>query len=488
MNLMHAPDSAIAAWLLSRGLSLVSLIAFLSAAVQIRGLIGSKGLIPASETLSFLGTRLGGDAILRFPTLFWLNSSDTMLLGLCFVGAFAAAAAFFGWAAPLMFGLCFVCYLSIVTAGREFFSFQWDFLLLETLFLAIWLGPWTWRWTPWLAPEPHLLVRVLFFLLLFKLMFLSGVVKIASQDETWRNLTALSVHYETQPIPNPLSWFIHSLPAWVHRASTAGMFVVELGLPFLILIPWTPARVVAAIGFIGLQILIFATGNYTFFNLLTVVLSLMLVPDSLWSRFPGFAERIDVVPASAGWFHLAVVLVAIPLTLMNLFWLFRPFGAAPWFSRAVIPLAQRLLPFGINNSYGLFAVMTRTRPELDVQGSDDGIEWKSYVFKAKPGPLDRRPPQVAPHQPRLDWQMWFAALGNPADEAWLSRLQIRLLNAEPTVLALLAQDPFAGRAPKFVRVVSSEYRFTTSEEKSRTGQWWKTGPARQVTPTMASGH
>lgn len=480
---MNRGDSAISAWILSRGIALVALIAFLSALVQIRGLIGVNGLLPVGRFLEFLGTRLGADAFFRMPTLFWISASDEALLSVALIGAAAAIAALLGMAAPVMFAICFACYLAIVVGGQDFFSFQWDVLLLETLFLAIFLGPWPLRLSPGAAPEPHLIVKALFFLLLFKLMFLSGAVKIASGDPAWKSLTALIFHYETQPLANPLSWFFHQLPAGFHKFSAAVMFFTELALPFAIFVPRAPARVAAAAGFVGLMLLIFVSGNYTFFNLLTIVLSLFLIPDSWWSRLSTFSF-LETAAAPGAIFAGVAGAIAVPLVLTHLFWLARPFDSARGLTSVLTPVVRFLMPFHVNNSYGLFAVMTTSRPELDVQGSDDGVNWKSYVFKYKPGPLDRWPSQVAPHQPRLDWQMWFAALGDPANTDWLTNLQLRLLQGEPTVLALIGENPFPEKPPRYVRVLSADYRFTTPAERASSGNVWKKSGEHEAAPAL----
>lgn len=482
---MTGSESAISAWLLSKGIAICSFIAFVSAAMQVRGLIGANGLLPATNFLEFIGSRLGAGAFWRFPTAFWWTSTDSALVWLCVGGAIAAALAFVGFATPLMFALCLAGYVSLVTVGQDFYSFQWDILLIEVLFLAIFLGPWPPKFSPWAAPEPHLIVKWLFFILLFKLMFLSGVVKIASGDEAWTNLTAMNFHYETQPLPNPLSWSFHQLPAFVQKFSTAMMFGIELLLPFLIFSPWMPLRVAAAGGFVLLQLLIIASGNYTFFNGLTVFLSLFLIPDSLWSRVPWLSTMAEPLAAPGTPMTVIAALVALPLMAANLFWLARPFDRLMPTQEFLQPIVQKLLPFRLNNGYGLFAVMTKTRPEIDIQGSDDGVEWKSYVFKYKPGPLDRRPSQVAPLQPRLDWQMWFAALGDFEDNVWLRNLLVRLLQGEPAVVGLLQENPFPERPPKYVRAQIADYRFTTRAERRENGNFWKKDTSKAFGPVLS---
>jgi lipase maturation factor 1 len=360
------------------------------------------------------------------------------------------------WRAALV--AAFVLYLSLVSASQVFLSFQWDYLLLETGFLAIFLGysrsiVWLFRW------------------LLFRLMFFSGAVKLLSGDPSWRNLTALTFHYQTQPIPTPFAWYAQQLPVWYQKLSCLGVFVIELGVPFLIFAPRRVRRS-AAWCLIALQLLILLTGNYAFFNLLAVALCLFLFDDrSLARLLPGRAFRPlrpwtpPRLRSAIAWGIVVVILVLSGLT------------SAEQLSRRQLPDAAKSLlstvgPFGIVNSYGLFAVMTTTRAEIIVEGSNDGVTWLPYEFKYKPGRLDRRPPWVAPHQPRLDWQMWFAALGSYQRNIWFLNLVARMLEGRSEVLALLDRNPFPGQPPELIQARVYEYRFTDSQARHATGNYW----------------
>lgn len=482
---MNSWNSLVSSWVVSKGIALCAFLFFASTGVQIRGLLGAKGILPVTPTLEYMAMHVQGSRLGALPTLFWISSTDRALVTVCVLGAIAAAGAFAGVLAPLMFALCFLFALSIVSVGQDFFSFQWDVLLTECLFLAIFLGPWNFAPSFWASTEMNVILRWLFWLLLFKFMFLSGVVKIQSGDPTWRNLTAMQFHYETQPIPNPLAPFMHRLPGVLQRVSAGLMFVIEIGFPFLILLPFATARLIAAAGFIVLQLLILTTGNYTFFNLLTIALSISLVPGEFWKNLPAFADKIQATPMWEPWALIPMAIVAIPLVLGHAFWIFRSFGATSSLAASLIPLVRAMSPWRIDNSYGLFAVMTTSRPEIDIQGSDDGKEWKSYVFKYKPGPLDRCPPQVAPHQPRLDWQMWFAALGSFDDNPWLQNFMLRLLEGEKVVLDLLATNPFPEHPPKYVRAMVADYHFADLPLAS--GPCWSAGPAKAYSPVLGLG-
>jgi hypothetical protein len=303
-------------------------------------------------------------------------------------------------------------------------------------------------------------------------MFESGCVKLLSHDPAWANLTALSFHYQTQPLPTPLAWYAYQLPMWFQKMSTASVFVVELLCPFLVFGP-RRMKQLAALAFAFLQLLILSTGNYTCFNLLAMALCLFLLDDEFFGRF-GERFRLSRRARESGRARLlSSVLVAFVLAVSAV-------EITTMFSEPVPAVAQELVakisPFGIVNSYGLFATMTTVRIEIEVQGSDDGTSWETYVFRYKPGDPRRAPRWVAPHQPRLDWQMWFAALGNYRENPWFSNFMYRLLTASPEVLDLLEKDPFGGRPPKYVRALAYEYRFSDIHYREATKMWWRREP------------
>ena len=460
-----------ATWLFLRALGLTYLIAFISYAVQVKGLIGHNGILPAREFVEAQEKRLGRGRFWVLPTLCWFSQRDRFLQWLCWGGALVSIAQFIGLAQPIVLVLLWVFYLSLFNVSRVFLGYQWDVLLLEIGFLAIFAAPLELlpHWPS--AHELHWSIRWLLWLLLFRLMFLSGFVKLRSGDHSWRDLTALTFHYETQPLPTRAAWYIQQLPVWFHKLSTLVMYAIELALPFAIFIPGSYCRPIASLAFIGFMILIMITGNYGFFNLATIALCLLLFDDSIFVRFFGAATpQPDSLPAilpSVG----VVVLILLLLLSANL--LFRITGIN---HRCLNPLTKFcgwFDRFRILNSYGLFSVMTPKRLEILIEGSDDGREWRLYHFRYKPGDLDQPPRRVAPHQPRLDWQMWFAAFSDYRYNPWFIALMIRLLEGRPEVLALLEENPFTARPPRFIRAVLYEFHFTDWATRRRTGYWWR---------------
>jgi len=457
-----------------RLLGLVYLIAFVSLWAQIRGLVGSRGVLPIGEFLEVLREASGMERYWSFPTLCWISSRDSFLVFQCGAGAFLSVLVLAGCAQAPCLALSWVLYLSLVTAGREFLSFQWDNLLLEAGLLAVLAAPAGIHLSPFRAPEPDRGVLRLLRWLLFRLMLGSGIVKLASGDPTWRNLTALRYHYETQPLPTWIGWWAHQLPAWFHSFSVVMMFAIELAVPVLVFAP-RRLRLVAFASFVTLQALIGLTGNYAFFNVLTLTLSLLLLDDLSW---PGaLRKRFGDLPAVEEHRTRWPGRLVAPFAVVSFL-----FGSMLLLNQAVDGLRwpgilraayATLAPARSLNPYGLFAVMTTSRPEIIVEGSDDGETWRAYAFRWKPGDPARRPGFVEPHQPRLDWQMWFAALGGFEGNRWVAALLARLLEGEPEVLALLAENPFPDSPPRHVRAVVYDYRFTDRESRARDGAWWR---------------
>ncbi len=467
------PTYRISANLFLRLLGGVYFIAFLSLWVQVDGLIGSRGILPVGDTMARISNHMGSGGVWHFPTLFWINHSDLFLHFVCGGGILLSLAGVLLPAVWPVWLLLWAFYLSLLTVGRDFLSFQWDVLLLESGFLALLLVPPALRPVPGVPGQPPHIVSWLYRWLLFRLMFASGVVKLASGDPSWRGLTALTYHYQTQPIPNRLSWYAHQLPERVHTASAAGMFAIELAVPFFIFAP-RRLRLTACVLFVGLQTLIVLTGNYTYFNLLAVALCLWLIDDATW---PHRLRRVlpdASPPGPRPWPRWVLApFAALVILLSALLFSSATFRfQVPW-PAPVEALYRALAPFRIVNTYGLFSVMTTERPEIILEGSADGIAWEPYEFRYKPGDLSRPPPFVVPHQPRLDWQLWFAALGDIQRYPWFFNLCIRLLDGSQPVLDLLAHNPFPDHPPRYVRARLYTYRFTTPEEKRRYGRWWE---------------
>ncbi len=456
-------------WLFLRVLGCIYLIAFFSLWVQIHGLVGSNGILPAEQYLADVHQQIGTRGYHLFPTLFWLNPTDACLHFLCAGGVLLSFLLIAGIFAPFTLVGLWGFYLSLVTVGQVFLSFQWDVLLLEAGFLAIFFAPMQLRDAFTRAWEPSSAFLWLLRWLLFRLMFASGFVKLAS-DETWRNLTALNFHYETQPLPTWIGWYVHQLPEWFHKISVIGMFGVELVIPFLIFAP-RRLRTIGCIGLVGLQLLILLTGNYCFFNLLTIALCLLLIDDLTWKRLlpkrfmPGICP-IQLPPRRYG--RICIAGVTVLLFLLSSI----RFGGQ-LFREARLPDVAWISPFRSVNTYGLFADMTETRPEIVVEGSNDRLTWTTYQFRWKPGELTRAPGWVAPHQPRLDWQMWFAALqGSYQNTSWFLNFVAALLQGKPEVLKLLAENPFPDRPPRYIRATLYDYRFTEIATKRAAGTWW----------------
>jgi hypothetical protein len=454
----------------------VYLVAFLSLWVQVEGLIGTGGILPIHDLLELARERLGPSRYWVLPTVFWLGDGDLALHLVCAAGTVLAVVALLGRARPLVMLGLWALYLSLAVAGEDFLSFQWDVLLLEAGLLAVPLAPrGIVRPRPGLPP---LLIVWMYRWLLFRLMFGSGVVKLRSGDAAWRSLTALEYHYETQPLPTWIGFYAHHLPANVHVAAAAVMFLIELALPWLI---WLPGRWrrPALVGFVGFQILIAMTGNYAFFNLLTIALCVFLADPGLlpprWRPTPADAAA-GPPPATlfGAWPRVLLApFVAVVALVSTVQFTEATLGVGvPWPSPALW-LARAVSPLRSVNSYGLFAVMTTTRPEIVVEGSDDGETWRAYEFRYKPGDPYRRPGFVAPHQPRLDWQMWFAALGPCGQSPWLRSLLQRLHEGSPPVVSLLAGNPFPDRPPRYVRALLYDYRFSDLSTHRRTGEWWQ---------------
>jgi predicted DCC family thiol-disulfide oxidoreductase YuxK len=474
-------------WFL-RTLGVIYLIAFVSLWVQVDGLIGTNGISPVNQFLPAAHEQLGDRAYSLLPTLCWFNSSNTFLHFLCAGGVVTSLLLIAGIVPVVSLIALFVFYLSFTIAGQAFLSFQWDILLLETGFLAIFLAPWQ-IW-PKRGREPPVSRAGLFLLklLLFKLLVMSGVVKLTSGDDSWgwlnhsfhwSALTALTYHYWSQPLPTVFGWWADKSPEWFKHFSVAFCLAVETIAPFFI---WAPRRLrlIAAGLIVFLQIAIAVTGNYCFFNMLTIALCLLLIDDAAIGRkYETVTDRNHRLPMYGA---IAVIVGTIPINAWLIFTAFKP--DAPW-PRPLAAVYGRVEAFRIVNGYGLFRVMTKDRREIVIEGSADGIEWLPYEFKWKPGDVKRAPGWCAPHQPRLDWQMWFAALGAPQQNPWFGGLIVRLLQGSRDVSRLVAHNPFPDQPPRYIRAGFYRYRFTTVEEHRQSGAWWKRQELGEYLPAVS---
>ena len=481
-------------WFLTRRvflflLSLIYLVAFLSLWTQIEGLVGQKGILPVESFLKDVQAHRGSDRFWNWPTLFWLHAGDGFLQAICLLGVGASLCVMANRAVGLALLLMWGFYLSLFNVAQPFLGFQWDTLLLETGFLALFLVPWRRNKGTTGEPPPSPLVLFLFRFLLFRVVFTSGLVKIISQDPTWNDFTALYYHYETQPLPTWIGWYAHQLPHGFQEFSVACVFIIQLGVVFLIFGP-RRIRYIGCAVLVFHEVLIFLTGNYCFFNLLTLALCLLLLDDAVFSRWlPGKGnwkfsgqKKTELVSVwkrrfftgiRVGVLGICIMLYVVPLLVTS--------GNYP---SIFVAIANAIRPLHLFNSYGLFAVMTTSRPEIIILGSDDRENWFPYEFKWKPGIVTNKPEFVAPHQPRLDWQMWFAALSNYERNPWLIQFMIRLLQGSRPVIELLGSNPFPDSPPKYLQALVYDYRFSDTETRNRDGSWWNRKLLRPYTPIL----
>jgi hypothetical protein len=508
-------DRFLSRWIFLRALGAIYFSAFFSLVFQIRGLIGPEGILPAGEYLKSVAEQVGHARYWYAPSVLWFSSGAHMLTGLCWVGMAAAVLLLLNLWPRGMLVVCFVCFLSFVSAARDFSGYQSDGMLLEAGFLSLFLAPGGLR--PRLG-EMQPPVRAALYLVLwewFRIYFESGVAKMAGGDPEWRNFTAMDDYYQNGPLPTWIGWYVQHFPHWFHGASAFFTLALEL---VLIWLAFLPRRFRIALFFVVTpwQIGIILTANYTFLNYLVLVLAFLLLDDRFLMRFcPGQWKRplldlpltsaghahspvsaqlsvltspsspsIDKAPASRdvsldAWqknrFWLAPLRVAI--TAVLLLWIFYATTAQMLWMIMSAPLPTSpvalLDPFRIANRYGLFAVMTRGRYEIEFQGSNDGQTWIAYPFRHKPQELNKPPRIYAPYQPRLDWNLWFASLGEWRDNPLVLRTQRRLLSNDPDVLALFAANPFPQAPPRQVRAVLWQYWFTSMAEKREHGLWWR---------------
>jgi predicted DCC family thiol-disulfide oxidoreductase YuxK len=471
------PGMALTTWIFVRLLAVVYLVAFVSAGTQIVGLAGTHGVLPAGEYLAALRTRYGALGFWIAPTLGWISTSDGFLTGMCVAGSVISVLLAIGITPLLCLALLWILYVSVSALGQSFFWFQWDSLLLETGLLAMLVAPRRFWSGPWTDPRPSRAGRWLLVWLLFRLSLSSAAVKLLSGDPTWRNATALQFHFQTQPLPPWTAWFVHHSPAWLLRAATPVTIALEGLPPFLLFLPRRIRFI--GVGFIvSLQLLILLTGNYGFFNWLTLALCVLCLDDGVWPswlRSPVAAYgSFSRAPSPAGrWRGRIRTGIAAALFLLSLVPFFQTLHLSTRWLGPIDYAFTLVWPFRSLNQYGLFAVMTTARHEIVLEGSVDGTHWLPYEFRWKPGDPVRRPEFVAPHQPRLDWQMWFAALTDFRQQPWFLQFCRRLLEGSRPVEAQLASNPFARAPPKYIRALLYDYQFTDSAEHRSTGAWWR---------------
>ena len=459
MDWLIASDYSWARWLLERGVAAIYVVAFATAALQFRGLLGTRGMLPIP---AFLRTH----SFRAAPSVFHLHYSDRFFAVVCWSGATLAAAMVLGlgdavplWAAMTLWLVLWAAYLSIVNVGQLWYSFGWESLLLEAGFLTVFLGnddvppPWA--------------VLVAAWWLLFRVEFGAGLIKVRG-DECWRNLTCLDYHHETQPMPGPLSWFFHRLPKPLHRVEVAGNHVAQLVVPFCLFAP-QPAAAVAAGIVIVTQLWLVASGNFAWLNWLTIVLAFSALDDDAVTAVTGLSPP-EHAGAMSVWFGAIVVAFAVLVAVLS----WRP-------ARNLLSRRQRMNktfdPLHLVNAYGAFGTVGRTRNEVVFEGTTDAdavdeASWVEYGFKGKPGDVTRMPRQWSPYHLRLDWLLWFAAISPAYAQPWIGRFCEGLLRNDPDIVRLVRHNPFPDEPPRYVRALLYRYRFTTAHERRTERAWW----------------
>jgi hypothetical protein len=498
-------------WLFLRALALIYFSAFFSLVFQIRGLIGPAGILPAGTYLQQVAQALGHwQRFWYAPTLLWMSSGSTMLNALCWAGMIASLLLVLNLWPRAMLVICFVCFLSFVSAAQDFSSYQSDGMLLEAGFVSLLFAPPGFRPGLGLTHPP---ARASLFLLQwewFRIYFESGAVKLLSHDPQWRNFTAMDEYYQNGPLPTWIGWYVQHLSHWFHAGTVYATLAMELGLVWMLFLPrrW---RVVCFFIVTAWQIPVILTANYAFLNYLVLVLGVLLLDDrfldrALLSRVEKFlgatasdqiadikdagnleqpdrqvAPRTDRIRQ-----HWSAMKLAATAVILS--WIFyATTGQLIWmFARLPLPTSPivALEPFRIANQYGLFAVMTRGRYEIEFQGTTNGQTWIAYPFRYKPQALDQPPRIYAPYQPRFDWNLWFASLGSWREYPFVVNTEVRLLENDKDVLRLFAGNPLSVGPPRQVRTVLWQYWFTSLKEKRETGIWWRRQFLGLYAPTL----
>ncbi|HEY3988100.1 MAG TPA: lipase maturation factor family protein [Acidobacteriaceae bacterium] len=488
-----ASNRLIARWLFLRALGLIYFSAFFSLLFQIRGLIGPQGILPAGEFLDHVRHGLGPLRLWYAPTILWLAAGNHMLIALSIVGMLASLLLVANIWPRAMLLICFVGFLSFVGAAQDFANYQSDGMLLEAGFISMFFAP------PGLRPglgETHPPIRLSLWLLQwewFRIYFESGLVKWLSGDPQWRHLTAMDEYYQNSPLPTWIGWYVQHLPHGFQKATAAATLILEFIVVLLFFFPrkWPAGRAVRVVLFVIVtlwEIPVILTGNYAFLNYLVLSLGILLLDDrTLAGWIPAryrnklaLPQSDDKVPATEPESSTKRALHALKLTVSTLLLAIIAYDTSFELLNIVMPglplpsaPVAILEPFRIANQYGLFAVMTTGRYEIEFQGSNDGQNWTAYPFRYKPQALNERPRIYAPYQPRFDWNLWFASLGDWQQYEIVPLTEERLLDNDADVLTLFRGNPFAKTPPKYIRAVLWQYWFTTMEEKRATGNWWK---------------
>lgn len=447
---------SIAIQLFVRLLGLIYVIAYFPFLFQIRGLIGKDGILPLSEYLEIIKIRLKTKRFYYLPTLFWISASDSALFVLVWSGIILGSLLAMGFYPPVILLLLYLIHLSLTSAGQDFLSFGWETLLMEiTLATTLLVATTPFNIFGWISLN--------FLLLRFHIQ--AGTSKIWSRDKTWKELTAISYHYHTQPLPNTQAWYFDKFPMWFHKLSTLVMFYAEIIVPFAIFSP-PEVRLFVFTQLVGLQITIWFTGNLSYLNHLTIVACVILVHNRFLESFLAIPQTLD--PSPFFW-QVGVSVLGSIFLILQIICFIQTFLPNNLFYR----ILYHIHPFHIAYPHQLFAMMTTKRYEIIVEGSDDGKNWNEYHFFYKPGNIAIRPRRISPYQPRIDWQAWFLPFSSIRSNWWFQRFLIKLLEGSPSVIKLLKYNPFSTKPPLYVRALIYDYKFTTHEERLKTKNWWK---------------
>ncbi len=495
-------DRLIPRWLFLRALGAVYFSAFFSLLFQIRGLIGTQGILPAVNYLQAVAQSLGHfQGVWYAPTLLWFSSKPIMLSALCWTGLAASLLLVLNLYPRLMLVICFACFLSFVSAAQDFSGYQSDGMLLEAGFISLFFAPRGLR--PGLA-RGHPPSRASLFLLQwewFRIYFESGAVKLLSGDPEWRHFTAMDEYYQNGPLPTWIGWYVQHLPHWFHAATVYATLAMELGVVWMLFLPrrWRLACFWIVTPW---QIGVILTANYTFLNYLVLAMGVLLLDDRfLLTRLPEKWKARFTGDNSTGAASSAAILnnwkqtlrrswrvMKLSASALFLSWIFyaTTMELVSMFTKVPLPASpvEALEPFRIANRYGLFAVMTRGRYEIEFQGSVDGQNWITYPYRYKPQELNQPPGIYAPYQPRFDWNLWFASLGSWRDYPIVPNTEVRLLSNDQDLLALFARNPFEREPPNQIRAVLWQYWFTTMAEKRASGLWWRRQQVGLYAPTL----
>jgi len=467
-----------------RLLGLVYAVAFLAAAQQLVPLIGEHGITPANHFLASIYSQLGSRSagMFRLPTLFWFGISDNGLSSFAWIGFALSLVVLAGYANAIILAILWMMYMSIVHVGQIWYGYGWEIQLLETGFLSIFLCP-LFDARPFPKTPPPLFVIWLFRWLGFRIMLGAGLIKLRG-DPCWRDLTCLYYHYETQPIPSPISRYLHFAPHWFHKIETAWNHFIELIVPWFSFGP-RHARHIAGILLVSFQIFLIISGNLSFLNYVTIIPFLACFDDTFLGR---------VLPKSLVQCAEQAVQQSKPARVQNGLAIALSILVASLSIAPVLNLAsgRQLMnysydPLDLVNTYGAFGTVGRERPEIVFEGTDDvfitgDTQWKEYEFKAKPGDPNRRPPFIAPYQPRIDWQIWFAAMASPADYPWTLHFVWKLLHNDPGTLSLLVNNPFPNAPPHYIRARLYRYQFAPIGDNA----WWKREPIGEWLPVLST--